>query len=1218
MAIWLNSEQLAWAMKRSLSTAKDAIKAESYKGKPLVVRQEKITLGKGRPSYLVLWDTDTNQPATQAELTTTGDLHEERTQEISKNNPVAGIDRDKHIDSQITRDEAQENTSPQHKSECESRDEAQRYGARADCIIRAAVDYKSSVSHQPTTGEHHAQSSSRNQNQADMADTERFLATTGTQGSKSMGHQKTDQSRPEIQSVSFSRGTGEISDIGRQYAAEMPSTSTLAIITQTTGKPHAQRTTTPAGIAEYGASIRTATGADEGDFELLSKSPDVLYGSRGSSRSVEKEVLLTGNTPNAQPLFRDAGSQSGDCASRAVVSNASVLEQPNQGNHKADKSAPTTTGNTDEYKRNNPATPVNETVETPENRVSAVCQKPHHRRHEVAGDVNATVNATVDDDNQGNHKGLPLQDTGKPIHLSCALLALAEKSALSGERQAVDVLQNTVQLGTLNEASPNHLIQEENNNGKNSDTKITGPDRQDQAGIETVEDHLGATENSAQRASVISQAQDNYPGTGKGCIDRSDLGGHVRHINQTETTGNPHAKPTDTPTDRPGILHPAISALLSDARHAQSVATGAENGVGRNTLHEKSTDLPNGVDAETGEVLYTGSFTCQVDYIERLITQKGLVKQCKSTMLSRYFASIVPSAELKNEWQALTNNVQKKKFAKQHQLIGIVPDRLLTKEPKKLRGRKSLVPDKIVAFIGYELIQRTDPTNLAKFTPVRERNAERIIEWVKTEFKHELSAAQVRSVISKNNWDCFLEPIAEEQKGGGKQQTGSWPRLPVCELWLMDGVVPSKMYIRDAKGTGWTHITCIGIEDVGSRLMLGFKEYYSESGAASVHLFKEVFTRNTFKRGTSEKAISPTLRPDQGSGFVSSMDGCAFAIGELYAQKHHFLIDYKPAKAGTPTDKAHLESSWKFVHGKYINMVREVFGVRIVNLTPVKNHKVGKTVYATYFDISLEELRASGIAEQFRNDINSKRRNFKEDNADIKFKPIDRWQRFLCGASDDDLIMSPLEGTTFTGSAEELIKLDIFGYPKLTGYSVRHQAGGFIVTYKTRKYVVQAGHSFSKVHSTEVRISVLPSGELALFTEKEKSDLGAEFLCLATLGTVGATGDNAEKYHAARQRKDDKLSNTITKITQASLEDLMLAEFEKHAITPFQPTVKKLIEQGLSLELMQSIITSNAALSQPNDGSEISKTSRFKRFQLEALRALQSTTSTATVKRGVN
>jgi hypothetical protein len=168
-----------------------------------------------------------------------------------------------------------------------------------------------------------------------------------------------------------------------------------------------------------------------------------------------------------------------------VVSHPPVIEQPNQGNHKAGESAatlgehhandrtdlqlmagffPETTeamandlgntkakpgrisgsagadsaqsgkieedwniasptnrqplGNTDEYNRNNPATPVIETPETPESSVSAVCQKPHHRRHAGVGDVNATVG---NDNTQGNcvtnlgfgllqrnHNGLPV------------------------------------------------------------------------------------------------------------------------------------------------------------------------------------------------------------------------------------------------------------------------------------------------------------------------------------------------------------------------------------------------------------------------------------------------------------------------------------------------------------------------------------------------------------------------------------------------------------------------------------------------------------------------------------------------------------------------------------------------------------------------------------------------------------------------------------------
>lgn len=61
---------------KSLPTAKRVIKMRAYKGKPLVVRQERLTAGAGRAAYLVLWDTDTNQPATLADQPTTGEHHD--------------------------------------------------------------------------------------------------------------------------------------------------------------------------------------------------------------------------------------------------------------------------------------------------------------------------------------------------------------------------------------------------------------------------------------------------------------------------------------------------------------------------------------------------------------------------------------------------------------------------------------------------------------------------------------------------------------------------------------------------------------------------------------------------------------------------------------------------------------------------------------------------------------------------------------------------------------------------------------------------------------------------------------------------------------------------------------------------------------------------------------------------------------------------------------
>jgi hypothetical protein len=64
----LSTKQFAAKIFRSVDVAHKAMAARIYKGLPLLVQQGKSERG-GKPPYLVLWDTETNQPAT-------GDINE--------------------------------------------------------------------------------------------------------------------------------------------------------------------------------------------------------------------------------------------------------------------------------------------------------------------------------------------------------------------------------------------------------------------------------------------------------------------------------------------------------------------------------------------------------------------------------------------------------------------------------------------------------------------------------------------------------------------------------------------------------------------------------------------------------------------------------------------------------------------------------------------------------------------------------------------------------------------------------------------------------------------------------------------------------------------------------------------------------------------------------------------------------------------------------------
>lgn len=636
---------------------------------------------------------------------------------------------------------------------------------------------------------------------------------------------------------------------------------------------------------------------------------------------------------------------------------------------------------------------------------------------------------------------------------------------------------------------------------------------------------------------------------------------------------------------------------------------------------------------------YPGEFDCQIDYVLRLIDKQCLSKVCRSTVLTAYFATVYIHESLRAEWQALMNNVQRTKFARKHELKGEIPNRLKAEgNPKALTGRKSTVPSQAVEWIIKKVHEWADD-NAQVLTPTRQRS-DRNLKWMLEEkLSIKLSLKQIATIIKNNN----LRPLMQKPQGKeGKKITkdkGTYPRLPVNELWLMDGKVPAKLYIKTADRKRYTSITCIGVEDVGSRMLLGFREYYSETAESAVDLDKQVFIKNQFKKGTSDWPIVVTKRPDKGAGFMSQGAACAFALNKVYAEVNHFLINFKEAHAGTPEEKSHLESMWKAVDSTYLMMVRDYFEpLGKIEKTPlVANHKVGIEQSALYLDITLEELRAAGIAEKFRNYLNhSKDRKFREDNKDLRFVPIDRWNRYLSGTTplptelrkqykwarfieeldEQAPIEQPEPSTLFQLDEQALEMLNVFGYPKPDA-TVQPD---MTIQYKVG-YNVPRDLGFSVTRSTPVRVSEMldGSGRLAIFTAKEKMsktkhDFGAEFIGFATVKQIGG---NAEKAKHVKVTKDQNMVAQVLKIKQESAYSLILKEIQPFLINfgtdSDERGLNGLVKMNLTPELARLLIEQ---LCVNTETGEILK-AVFSNFYIEAMKRLQSVVIPITQKRNL-
>lgn len=337
---------------------------------------------------------------------------------------------------------------------------------------------------------------------------------------------------------------------------------------------------------------------------------------------------------------------------------------------------------------------------------------------------------------------------------------------------------------------------------------------------------------------------------------------------------------------------------------------------------------------------------------------------------------------------------------------------------------------------------------------------------------------------------------------------------------------------------------------------------------------------------------------------------------EQLSEINHFIIDFKEANAGSPTEKSHLESAWKSVHSTYIGLVHEHFGVLgKIDKTPiVANHKRGIEQSALYLDITLDELRASGIAEQFRQRMNARKRKFTEDNKTLRFIPNDRWARYLANLNDDEDIIEPDPARVFSLEADALELLNVFGYPKAEA-NVRHDR---TIQYK-QGYNVSPDLGFSVTRTTPIRVSELPDGRLALFSAKEKKsktkhDFGAEFLGFATAKAIGGNSDKADHL---RRKKDQRMADVVELSKQQTAYSDILKQIRPY-LTSFGSESDKnglivLVGMKLTPELANAWIE-EACLNR--DTGEITKID-FKHFQFSARKRLQNILIHPTSQRSV-
>ena len=395
----------------------------------------------------------------------------------------------------------------------------------------------------------------------------------------------------------------------------------------------------------------------------------------------------------------------------------------------------------------------------------------------------------------------------------------------------------------------------------------------------------------------------------------------------------------------------------------------------------------------------------------------------------------------------------KKYYKDQYKKTGIIPRPLLLAEKGVMEGRKcsgrprSL--DEVVRIRFIEMVKASCDHSSRGFIFITRKA--RIIKnyhhWLEQEFGRSISLQALRRCVKNENLKCFLQKPDYEEDIPVKH---TFKSEPVFGLIQIDGCRFRYVKIRDEAGN-WQPPWVIEIFDTGSRYMFVLDAWFKETNMNTL----ELFTR--FLKGTEFPMVTICIRPDNAKGFLN-LKRPINALNTAHSTPGGFFMESDFSRVHSPKDKAHLESTHRSLHNFEIRIIK-AFEERIVKTVPTTIFNRGKkeTITVTLLDITLEDLRNSGLIQQYRNEHNRNKHYFSENGRIETWIPERKMERFL-SEQTDTLNFSP-------GQVQEYMK---YGFEKVNATVSKKRT----LRYANQDYHVTIGADlFSRHKSTPVKIS---------------------------------------------------------------------------------------------------------------------------------------------------
>jgi len=248
--------------------------------------------------------------------------------------------------------------------------------------------------------------------------------------------------------------------------------------------------------------------------------------------------------------------------------------------------------------------------------------------------------------------------------------------------------------------------------------------------------------------------------------------------------------------------------------------------------------------------------------------------------------------------------------------------------------------------------------------------------------------------------------------------------------------------------------------------------YFSESNLNAVDLFSRFLLSTRF----SEKKVR--LRPDNAKGFLN-LKRSINALNLKHSLPGGFYLEPDFSRVRAPKDKVHLESSHRSLHNFEIRIIK-AFEDRIVKTEPGYIFPNGKRekITVTLLDVTIQDLRQSGIIESYRREHNGLKHYFSDNGKTMAWVPEQKLEAFLSEADTISFSPSDVKGFVKYGFSRRKATVSVKG----------------TITFDNRTYYVAVGaERFSRQKSTVVYVSHVED-KLFIFEYKDDGILMGEAL----------------------------------------------------------------------------------------------------------------------------